>query len=750
MTNLEMIKPKSVQNIITKFCFTIGMIPTSYKLSLTYEEQILAIGQYLEETVYPAINNNAEALAELQGLFSDLKNYVENYFNNLDIQEEINNKLDEMVTDGSLQEIIISYLKLNGMLTFNTISDMKNSTNLIEGSFACTYGYHSINDGGQAFYKVRKVTNEDDINEGNIIALLDNTLIAELIPFNNVVNPLQFGTLPNTTNYTNQLINCLNYAHQFNLKIDLLNKSFLIEEPITLDNLTVFNGEFLQNNFKITLKNNVKCFNITFNSNLRDSSILLDDTLNLTFENCTIMGGIHCITHASNTIINNSKFKGHGYHLLFNDQDQNRISEDTIGQNLTVSNCTFIIDDNVHIGDIIEINAPKYGFNMIKILNNNAYLDKNINNPQPYDPASIGFGFANCSNININNNILDSVSSGNGAIHCEVCKDVMITNNQITNSKNLLYNEFFNAMMLINNKNVNILNNNIKDYPICLFMVSDIDLNENYIISNNILKGYHYGIYGNNAENFNINNNMIILQDINSTISPSLEGIFFYQNVNPGMQNSNISNNSIYCSVAQTGSGNYSYGIHIIDPINNTISNNNIFGVNPGINRSDFLGTGFKVDNRNNNNTNFILSSPSVQNYYDKNTNSVILDGSNGIFYKYFNDKWQKSLILFDEDQTDFVQTSVRYMAATLEKRHGYKVIYNYTTIGVQLLAETTYTLFNITEERARPLIKVRELITATDGSQFVLEITTDGDVNITPQKNIDVNARPHFYFMFI
>ena len=70
------------------------MLPTSYKMSLTYEEQILAIGHYLKTTVYPAINNNAEALTELQNLFIELKNYVDNYFDNLDVQEEINNKID--------------------------------------------------------------------------------------------------------------------------------------------------------------------------------------------------------------------------------------------------------------------------------------------------------------------------------------------------------------------------------------------------------------------------------------------------------------------------------------------------------------------------------------------------------------------------------------------------------------------------------------------------------------------------------
>ena len=106
MNNLIQMKPRYVQNIINKFCYSIGMIPTSYKIALTYEEQILAIGQYLETTVYPAINNNAEALQELQDLYLELKNYVDNYFNNLNVQNEINQKLDDMAENGTLADII--------------------------------------------------------------------------------------------------------------------------------------------------------------------------------------------------------------------------------------------------------------------------------------------------------------------------------------------------------------------------------------------------------------------------------------------------------------------------------------------------------------------------------------------------------------------------------------------------------------------------------------------------------------------
>lgn len=134
MADLKLIKPLGVQNIINKFCLTIGMIPSSYKLSLTYEEQILSIGKYLEETVIPALNNNAEAVAELQTLFVQLKDYVENYFDNLDLQNEVNKKIDEMVESGILAEIINQEVfeelnnKINNAVLFEEIENAEIKT----------------------------------------------------------------------------------------------------------------------------------------------------------------------------------------------------------------------------------------------------------------------------------------------------------------------------------------------------------------------------------------------------------------------------------------------------------------------------------------------------------------------------------------------------------------------------------------------------------------------------------------------
>ena len=104
------------------FCITIGALPTSYLESMSYYEMLCWLCKYLENTINPAINNNAEALKELQ-------EYVANYFDNLDVQTEINNKLDEMADDGTLAEII--NVEMIGSLQNLTTTDKSNVVNAV-------------------------------------------------------------------------------------------------------------------------------------------------------------------------------------------------------------------------------------------------------------------------------------------------------------------------------------------------------------------------------------------------------------------------------------------------------------------------------------------------------------------------------------------------------------------------------------------------------------------------------------------
>lgn len=70
-------------------------------------------GMTLQELVYyllGVIRNTLETLKDIPQDFEDLKDFVENYFNNLDVQKEINNKLDQMFEEGLFDDIINGHL----------------------------------------------------------------------------------------------------------------------------------------------------------------------------------------------------------------------------------------------------------------------------------------------------------------------------------------------------------------------------------------------------------------------------------------------------------------------------------------------------------------------------------------------------------------------------------------------------------------------------------------------------------------
>ena len=230
MENLNELKPVGKLSPFAHFCCTIGNLPASYMISLTYEEQLLWLCNYLEKTVIPAVNTNAEAVAELQNLYIQLKEYVDNYFTNLDVQTEINNKLDEMAQSGELEEIIAQYINLNTSYVFDTINDLKNATNLIVGSKARTLGFYTKNDGGGAYYTIREVTNQDTINNYSLFAITNSqNLVAELFSNNNEkIKISQLGI-------QNDINTILKYAITNYNCVDV-DKNITIENPIIIEN----------------------------------------------------------------------------------------------------------------------------------------------------------------------------------------------------------------------------------------------------------------------------------------------------------------------------------------------------------------------------------------------------------------------------------------------------------------------------------------------------------------------------------
>ena len=237
-TNVKTLTP------FRRFCMTIGELPTSYIETMSYYEMLMWFTKYLSDTVIPAINNNADAVTELQNLFKELQEYVNDYFDNLDIQTEVDNKLDEMAESGELAEIIAQYLEVASVLGFDTKADLKSADNLVNGSIAKTIGESTYNDGKGSFYKIRTITSGDTIDDNNILALANfPTLIAEKLPTLLVgrENPIFYGADPTGTLDSSEAIQlCID--NNTNKQITFTCGTYKLENPIEISYNNVYGG----------------------------------------------------------------------------------------------------------------------------------------------------------------------------------------------------------------------------------------------------------------------------------------------------------------------------------------------------------------------------------------------------------------------------------------------------------------------------------------------------------------------------
>lgn len=256
-----------------------------------------------------------------------LNNY-ENYFKNLDVQEEIDNKLEEMSESGELASIIAQFLNLNVEYVFDTVSDLINATSLLNGSHVKTLGFNTKGDGGASNYYIRTKTESDTTDGYTLIDLTElDDLIAVFEPSNNILNVHQFGIFGDgETDYTDRLNKVLYYNCYFPAGTYLFSDTLFINNHLIYGDGINITKIKLADDSTITgvtpiyayQKDTINIKNISFDGNSDNNHttphtmIALYSCNDIDIENCEVahtFSGMMTLNDSFNVRISNCVFK---------------------------------------------------------------------------------------------------------------------------------------------------------------------------------------------------------------------------------------------------------------------------------------------------------------------------------------------------------------------------------------------------------------------------------------------------------
>ena len=410
---MENDRPRRMPNVPPFVKFVCANVPMVFDDSLSYYEAVCALWKYIQGMT-DVINNNATLEEDYIEKFNELKTFVDEYFENLDVQEEINNKLDEMAEDGTLADIVAAYIQLRGILAYDSVADMKNATNLTNGSFAETYGFYAKGDGGSAKYKIRYITNDDTVDDATIISITadqSDTLIAELIP-EDEMNVKQFGvTGDGTTDDTDRLQIALTFCSGKVLHFGKFTSG--ISEPLSATDLIIEGDDVtikalagFSGNYMLVPHNKISIKNAKFDANSVAKGCIgeSDDNTYLNIDGCEFTGGIRYVSE-SNFALNSAVYATALEVNITNTNVHDNLSHglmlkaNTAHSKANIDNCQFNNNGSTTVGsEVLAVGLGGYGGLM------GTYYDKvSISNCYATGNANTGIAPTSCNNVVLDN-----------------------------------------------------------------------------------------------------------------------------------------------------------------------------------------------------------------------------------------------------------------------------------------------------------------------------------------------------------
>ena len=549
--------------------------------ALTNYELLCKVVEYLNEVI---ANENVqnESILELYNSFNDLKNYVDNYFDNLDVQEEINNKLDEMVEDGTLPTLIAQYIdnylivnvrnhgavgdgETDDTTAINTAIQYAKTNNinkvfipagtyLVNGTIILT---NKLNIYGAGKNQTQLLNGNDGITSIPMITTENYADLTEDIKY------ISLHDLNITSNGLRSVydivLHNISYSNIYNIYFDRLN--------IINNNATDLHGLLIERDTSCSIESVV---NKIYNCQIRNGKIKLEYTTDNYIDKNEIWAS-NCqncaleLKRSFNNSITNNQFVG-GF----------------------IYGCIYFAHDS---------NSPVNSGN--KIVNN--YFDGSYNTVNTTDAIHIA---TNIQDTLITNNLFYITKKNSIYVNDDYFIRRCIISNNIFQESNKLDN-YYNDIYSINTSNEgNLISNNTfynnnktnKGYPINYVCTSSGSLSKS-IISNNVVEypsGYNTFTFNrnhikllNNSENLSYDGKCFITAqqtssqaitstsdlNITSTIKSNGTGITLSDNTFTIGSNSGITAVNVKANVLAYGTLNQNKEIRVL-------KNNNIYYIN--------------------------------------------------------------------------------------------------------------------------------------------------------------------------
>ena len=321
-------------------------------------------GTVLQQTarMYAKVNELVASVNNMDKVIKQYIDYIDNYFENLDVQDEIDHKLDEMAEGGELAEYIAQYANLPCVHAYATIADMASSENLVDGSYARAMSKTVAGTGDGFYYKIRDIEEGDDPDGENLVAIGDD-LVAEKIPDANLTalgNTLEAEI---ATKLPHFIVASGASADDVQALIDIEGEKIIEFEKgvtftftkalhLTSGTILELNGATLHFNFIDATDETLGIYNYKFD----DTFTGYNGAQNVAIKNGYIKQGCVVLMHGNNTLLENVEF----INMYCRHCIQIAGCKDT-----TIKNCTFngvYKDDTIGEGsECINIDPTYYG-----------------------------------------------------------------------------------------------------------------------------------------------------------------------------------------------------------------------------------------------------------------------------------------------------------------------------------------------------------------------------------------------------